>query len=86
MLNYLLSSTFILDTGVSVLLRRFHQHIEPVESGDDGDEHLVVQRFLRWQVLPAPVAEVFAAFKVPSASDKMNDSKVMQYSPKESKV
>lgn len=86
MLNYLLSSTFILDTGVSVLLRRFHQHIEPVESGDDGDEHLVVQRFLRWQVLPAPVAEVFAAFKVASASDRMSDSKGMQYSPEESKV
>ena len=86
MLSNLLSSSFILNTGVSVLLRRFHQHIEPVESGDDGDEHLVVQRFLRWQVLPAPVAEVFAAFKVPSASDKMSDSKVMQYSPEESKV
>ena len=86
MLNYLLSSTFILDTGVSVLLRRFHQHIEPVESGDDGDKHLVVQRFLRWQVLPAPVAEVFAAFKVASASDKMSDSKVMQHLPEESKV
>ena len=86
MLTNLLSSTFILDTGVSVLLRRFHQHIEPVESGDDGDEHLVVQRFLRWQVLPAPVAEVFAAFKVAPARDKMSDSKVMQYSPEESKV
>ena len=86
MLNYLLSSSFIFDTGVSVLLRRFHQHIEPVESGDDGDEHLVVQRFLRWQVLPAPVAEVFAAFQVASASDKMSDSKVTQYSPEESKV
>ena len=86
MLTDLLSSTFILDTGVSVLLRRFHQHIEPVESGDDGDEHLVVQRFLRWQVLPTPVAEVFAAFKVTSASDKMSDSKVMQHLPEESKV
>ena len=86
MLSNLLSSSFILNTGVSVLLRRFHQHIEPVESGDDGDEHLVVQRFLRWQVLPAPVAEVFAAFKVPSASDQMSNSRVTQNSPEESKV
>ena len=86
MLSNLLSSSFILNTGVSVLLRRFHQHIEPVESGDDGDEHLVVQRFLRWQVLSAPVAEVFAAFKVASASDEIRDSKVIQFSPEESKV
>ena len=86
MLTNLLSSTFIFDTRVSVLLRCFHQHIEPVESGDDGDEHLVVQRFLRWQMLPAPVAEVFAAFKVASASDEIRDSEVMQFSPEESKV
>ena len=86
MLTNLLSSTFILDTGVSVLLRRFHQNIEPVESGNDRDKHPVVQRFLCCQVPPAPVAEVFAAFKVASASDKIRDSKVIQFSPEESKV
>ena len=68
----LLSSSFVLNTRVSVLLRRFHQHIETVESGDNGDEHLVVQRLLRCQVLAAPVAEVFAAFQVsPDEEEKM---------------
>ena len=78
--------SFILNTRIRVLLRRFHQHIETVESGHDGDEHLVIQWFLRCQMLPAPVAEVFAAFQVASASGKMSDCKLMLYSPEESKV
>ena len=59
-----LLSSFTLDTRVSVLLRRFHEHIETVEPSDNGDEHLVIQRLLRCQVLPAPLAEVLAAFQV----------------------
>ena len=60
------SPSFIVNTGLRVLLRGLNENVEAVQPRHNGDKRLVVERLLLGQVFRAPVAEVLAALDVSS--------------------
>ena len=56
--------SFIVNTGLRVLLRGLNENVEPVQPRHNGDKRLVVERLLLGQVFLAPVAEVLATLDV----------------------
>ena len=56
--------SFIVNTGLRVLLRGLNENVKPVQPRHNGDKRLVVERLLLGQMFLAPVAEVLATLDV----------------------